>query len=153
MRLDVLGVEVPVALDRVGQARIAQHHGDFREQRCAARQALRRGAAPRRSGTAGAPSCRDPGCARESGAGDGVEADDWGSRRRSSSASMRSLRVEPLGVELVGDDAALGVDDDLAGDQPLAVAGERRARGRRNGSRRSTPTSAARNCRASSRRP
>src|SRR6185437_12360992 len=32
--------------------------------------------------------------------------------------------IKPLGIELVGDDAALGMDDDLAADQPLAVAGQ-----------------------------
>src|SRR5271165_5981861 len=34
------------------------------------------------------------------------------------------LRVEPFGIELVGDDAALGVHDDLAADQPVAIPGE-----------------------------
>ena len=34
------------------------------------------------------------------------------------------LRIEPLGIKLVGDDAALGVHDDLAADQPVAVPGE-----------------------------
>src|SRR5438105_1062085 len=34
------------------------------------------------------------------------------------------LGIESLGIKLVGDDAALGVHDDLAADQPVAVAGE-----------------------------
>src|SRR5215471_20300223 len=34
------------------------------------------------------------------------------------------LRIEPLGIELVGDDPALGMDDDLPADQPVAIPGE-----------------------------
>src|SRR4051795_889459 len=34
------------------------------------------------------------------------------------------LRIEPLGIKLVGDDAALGMHDDLPADQPVAVPGE-----------------------------
>ena len=34
------------------------------------------------------------------------------------------FRIEPFGIELVGDDAALGMDHDLAADQPVAIAGE-----------------------------
>ena len=34
-------------------------------------------------------------------------------------------RIEPLGIELVGDDAHLVVDDDLAADQPFAVRRQR----------------------------
>src|SRR5438552_17080428 len=34
------------------------------------------------------------------------------------------LRIEPFGIELVGYDAAFGVHDDLAADQPVAVPGE-----------------------------
>ena len=33
-------------------------------------------------------------------------------------------RIKPLGIELVGDDAALGMHDDLAADQSVAVAGQ-----------------------------
>src|SRR5271155_573696 len=34
------------------------------------------------------------------------------------------FRIEPLGIELIGDNAAFGVNDDLAADQPVAVAGK-----------------------------
>ena len=34
------------------------------------------------------------------------------------------FRIEPLGIELIGDNAAFGMDDDLATDQPVAVAVE-----------------------------
>ena len=100
-----------------------------------------RGAAPRRSETAGARPCRDPGCAASRGA-----ATEWKrtlpNPARLISASIRSLRIEPLGIELIGDDAALGMDHHLAADQAVAVPGETRARGRRNGSGRPTPRSA-----------
>src|SRR5271170_1365543 len=34
------------------------------------------------------------------------------------------FRIEPLGIELICDNAAFGMNDDLATDQPVAVAGE-----------------------------
>ena len=34
------------------------------------------------------------------------------------------FRIEPLGIELIGDDAALGVDHDLTADQPIAILGK-----------------------------
>ena len=34
------------------------------------------------------------------------------------------FRIEPLGIELIGNDAALGMDHDLAADQPITILGE-----------------------------
>ncbi len=120
--LGVLFVEAAVALDRIGQPGIAENDGDFRKRHGTARQPLN---AARCLGGQEQPVLDHAEIlvARRIRRRDRMEAEiaEAGALHQRFHAL---LRIEALGIELVGDDAALGVHHHLAADQPVAVFGE-----------------------------
>ncbi len=122
-RLHVLGIERAAALHRIGQPRVAHQHGHVDLLQLAARLAGRKLGRIRRKQQA-ARHHAEILVAVGQRLGVAVVADV------AEAALLEQLgdavaRVEALGVELVGDDAELVVDDHLARDEPLAVGRER----------------------------
>ena len=119
----VLGVERAPALHRVGKARVAHHDGDLellhlalglargklrpigRQQQAARHHAEVLVAVGQRLGVAVMADIAEPGLLQE--------------------LADALARIEPLGVELVGDDADLVVHDHLARDEAFPVARQR----------------------------
>ena len=118
-RLDILLVVAPVSLDRIGQTRVAEDHGNIRKQRGPARQAAH---PARRFAGHEQPMC------------DHAEIliamrvrrrqrmkPEIGKGRAREQRLEAVFRIQALAIELVGDNATLGVDDDLPADQPVAI--------------------------------
>ena len=121
-RLDILFVPASVALDRVGKARIAENHGDVGKQRRAARQpprAARRLAGQKQPVRHHAEILIAGRIRRQQRMKADIGETGAGQQRVEA-----LFRIEPLGIELIGDDAALGMDHDLTADQPIAILGE-----------------------------
>ena len=121
-RLDVLLAKAPVPFDRIGQARIAEDHGDVGEQRGAVRQ-------PARSARRLAGHEQPVGHHAQILVAVRIRRQqrmkaDIGEPGAGQQRFEALLRIEPLGIKLVGDNAALGMHDDLSADQPVAIPGE-----------------------------
>jgi len=121
-RLEILLAATPAALDRIGQPRVAEDHGDVGNHRRAARQELY----PIWRLTGQEQPVRHHSeilIARGIRRQQRVERDicETGAEQQRLEALFR---VEPLGVELIGNDAALGVDHNFTTDQPIAVTGK-----------------------------
>ncbi|MEZ5856966.1 MAG: hypothetical protein R3D67_20335 [Hyphomicrobiaceae bacterium] len=121
-RLHVLGIELAVELDWIRQAGIAHQHGEIDHAGLAARTAggklgsvcgnRRRRAIMRDPG----PGRKRPAPFRDGGHTEAALLQQLGDAL---------LSIEALGVELVGHDAGLVIDDDLAADEALAILADR----------------------------